>query len=86
MGYSRPQVWVRWGLLSVSLAQLPRLGAPLCGSQVCCMLLLVPSHRAVAVLAASEGSVCIEWGHVFRTPVDVFSSRGDSANGTSFLG
>ena len=86
MGYSRPQVWVGWGLLSVSLAQLPRLGAPLRGNQVCCRLLLVPSHRAVAVLAASEGSVCVERGHVFRTAMDAFSSIGVSANGTSFLG
>ena len=99
MGYSRPQVW--WGGVSclcllhsfpgwvppyVGTRSAARLGAPLRGNQVCCRLLLVPSHRAVAVLAASEGSVCIEQGHVFRTTTDAFSSRGDSANGTSFLG
>lgn len=37
-------------------------------------------------LAASEGNTFVEWGHVSRTTTDAFSTRSDSASGTSFLG
>lgn len=75
----------------VFLAQLLRLGAsPTCvpglwrGVRVCPGG--VPSHWTVAFLAASEGSMFIQWGHVSRTTMDTFSARSDSASGAPFLG